>query len=252
MRRDSVKQTSYCESSVHEAIEKIKSLLHLNKAHYENALEVSEKVNQYSSNGNQDEQLQLEILKSSYLDTVKMLVNFLDKKDEYTKGHCERVTKFTVAIGQALNLSDLDILNLEFAALLHDIGKLAVPDEIINKEGKLTMQEYEIVKMHPAVGYELIKDIPFLDVSKKILLQHHERVDGKGYPLGLKDDQIDIKAKILSIADAYDAMTSSRPYRKDGLPKEQAISQLKLCTGSQFDKNIVDIFIELLKSGEAA
>lgn len=247
-----MKKISYCESSVQEAIDKIKKLLHQSNVHYEDTLVISENISHYNYNSKQNEQLQLEILESSYLDTVKMLVNFLDKKDEYTKGHCERVTKFTVAIGQALNLSDLDILNLEFAALLHDIGKLALPDEIINKEGKLSMQEYEIVKMHPAVGYELIDDISFLDVSKKILLQHHERIDGKGYPLGLTDDQIDIKAKILSIADAYDAMTSSRPYRQDGLPKELAISQLKLCTGSQFDKDIVDVFIKLLKSDEAA
>jgi putative nucleotidyltransferase with HDIG domain len=181
-----------------------------------------------------------------------MLVNFLDHKDEYTKGHCQRVTKLAVAIGQALDFSDVDIQNLEFAALLHDIGKLAVPDDIINKEGKLTMQEYEIVKMHPAVGYEIIKDISFLDGSKKILLQHHERIDGRGYPIGLTDHQIDIGSKILSIADAYDAMTSSRPYRKDGLSQEQAIEQLELSTGGQFDKTIVDVFISLLMSGEAA
>jgi putative nucleotidyltransferase with HDIG domain len=230
-----VKQVLINKDSILEAIESMNILLQQNCKHFKYALEALE-----------------EEICSSYLDTVKMLVNFLDHKDEYTKGHCQRVTKLAVAIGQALDFSDVDIQNLEFAALLHDIGKLAVPDDIINKEGKLTMQEYEIVKMHPAVGYEIIKDISFLDGSKKILLQHHERIDGRGYPIGLTDHQIDIGSKILSIADAYDAMTSSRPYRKDGLSQEQAIEQLELSTGGQFDKTIVDVFISLLMSGEAA
>ncbi|MDF2597099.1 MAG: metal dependent phosphohydrolase [Clostridia bacterium] len=223
------------KESALEAVKNMNLLLQQNSKKFKHALQILE-----------------EEVSPSYLDTVKMLVNFLDHKDEYTKGHCERVTKLAVAIGQALDLSAMDILNLEFAALLHDIGKLAIPDDIMNKEGKLTAQEYEIIKMHPAIGYELIEDISFLDVSKKILLQHHERVDGRGYPIGLMNQQIDIMTKILSIADAYDAMTSSRPYRKDGLSQEQAIEQLELGTGSQFDKNVVDVFISILLSGEAA
>jgi HD-GYP domain-containing protein (c-di-GMP phosphodiesterase class II) len=230
IRRDSVNK-----DLVLEAVKNMNLLLQQNSKNFKYTFQILE-----------------EEMSSSCLDTVKMLVNFLDHKDEYTKGHCERVTKLAVAMGQALDFSDKDILDLEFAALLHDIGKLAIPDDIINKEGKLTVQEYEIVKMHPAVGYELIKGISFLDVSKKILLQHHERVDGRGYPIGLMDHQIDIMSKILSIADAYDAMTSSRPYRKNGLSREQAIEQLELCTGSQFDKNVVDVFISILMSGEAA
>ncbi|MDF2840094.1 MAG: hypothetical protein K0Q99_866 [Clostridia bacterium] len=236
-------QISIYERFVHKAIEEVKEMMN-------NCGDFEEEQNTCKSSANV--QLQMEVGRSSYLDTVKMLVNFLDNKDEYTKRHCERVTKHAVSIGRALDLNDVDLFNLEFASLLHDIGKLAVPDQILNKEGKLTTKEYEIVKLHPIAGYDIIKDISFLEVSRDILLQHHERIDGTGYPLGLNDEKIDIKSKILAVADAYDAMTNSRPYRKDGLSMEQAICQLEHCRGSQFDENIVDTFIGLLKSGDAA
>lgn len=229
-----MKQISLYEDAIHEAVNEINKMLRQIDAECMDLHTITEKQ------------------KRSYLDSVRMLVNFLDHKDEYTRGHCERVTKYAVMLGQALEMGERDILNLELAALLHDIGKLAVPDEIINKEGRLTVQEYEIIKMHPAVGYELLKDISFLEVSKKVLLQHHERIDGKGYPQGLNDPQINIMSKILSIADAYDAMTSSRPYRKEGLSKENAIGQLELSKGSQFDTEIVDVFIRLIQTGEVA
>lgn len=247
-----MKQFSVNDSSLEETIIKIKVLLQKENEEYAASIDDFAQLVSYEIIEHPQTYCEVQQLRSCYLNSAKMLVNFLGNKDQYTKGHCERVTKFTVAIGHALNFSDMDILDLELAAMLHDIGKLAVPDEIIKKEGKLTMQEYEIVKMHPVVGYELIKDISFLDVSKNILLQHHERIDGKGYPHGLVDKEIDIKSKILAVADAYDAMTSSRPYKMKGLSKTQAINQLKLCTGSQFDKNIVNIFIKLLKSGTAA
>lgn len=241
---------SLYDESIYEVIEEIERMLQQSTDNAD--IQVISEQEAQNNKSSQPMQLKRDISKSSYLDTVNMLINFLDYKDEFTKGHCERVARLAMAIGRALDLSDIDLLNLEFAALLHDIGKLIVPDNIINKEGKLTLHEYEIVKMHPIVGYTLIKDIAFLDVSKRILLQHHERVDGKGYPMGLDDDQLDVKAKILSVADAYDAMTGIRPYRKEGLSMKQAIHQLETCKGSQFDGNIVDVFISLLKSGEAA
>lgn len=204
----------------------------------------------YNKELRQIEKLELPHERTHYIEHAKSLLRFLDSKDEYTKGHCERVTEYTMAIGRAMDFDDIDIMHLELAGMLHDIGKLAVPDEIINKEGKLTEQEYEIIKIHPAAGYRMLQDISFLETCKSILLQHHERVDGKGYPLGLQDTQINLCSKIISVADAYDAMTSSRPYRKRGLSKEQAIEQLESCKGSQFDKNIVDVFIGLLKAAD--
>lgn len=247
-----MKQCKLCEDTIVEAIEAINEMLKHDNAEHLRSLRTYIERPFYEANtvlqgvNISDQQ------RDSYLDYVKMLVAFLDHKDEYTKGHCERVTKYAIMLGQALEMDERDIMNLELAALLHDIGKIAVPDDIINKEGRLSAQEYEIIKLHPAVGYELIKDISFLEVSKRILLQHHERIDGKGYPLGLNEPEIDMMSRVLSIADAYDAMTSSRPYRKDALSKESAIGQLELSRGSQFDSNIVDVFISLLQSDEVA
>jgi len=250
-RRDGMKHHNACEDTIMGAIEAINRVLKHNGTNYSRDFEpyIAES---YQADMALEEPQIFERHRESYLNSVKMLVAFLDHKDEYTKGHCERVTRYAVMLGQALAMDERDIMNLELAALLHDIGKLAVPDDIINKEGKLTAQEYDIIKMHPAVGYELIKDIAFLEVSKNVLLQHHERIDGKGYPLGLNGAEIDTMSRILSIADAYDAMTSSRPYRKDALSKESAIGQLKMSRGSQFDTDIVDVFIRLLQSDEVA
>lgn len=236
------------DRSVQKAVEKIKTILEHNSFDYLTIKEISEKSTDYQLMNDSVQQIRLEKRKSGYLDAIRMLVSFLDHKDEYTKHHCERVTKYAVAIGQAYDFNETEIVNLEFAALLHDIGKLATPDEIINKEGKLTDWEYEIVKKHPAAGYDIIKGISFLDASSDVLLQHHERVDGKGYPLGLTGSEIGLGSKILAVADAYDAMTSTRPYRKEGLSQDQAIQQLESCKGSQFDGGVVDTFIELLKS----
>ncbi len=229
--------------TVQQAVERIEKLLQeRNKLHMNDLEDFNEIL--------RDETIKVESAheKTHYIEHAKNLLRFLEHKDEYTKGHCERVTEYTIAIGRAMEFDDNDIMHLELAGMLHDIGKLAVPDEIINKEGKLTEQEYEIIKGHPAAGYRLLENITFLETSKSILLQHHERVDGKGYPLGLRDSEINLCSKIISVADAYDAMTSSRPYRKSALSKEQAMQQLEICKGSQFDRNIVDVFIELLKS----
>lgn len=185
-------------------------------------------------------------VKSDCLLTVKKLASSLETKDNYTKNHCERVTRYSLAIAKKMELSQEEIKNLEFAGLLHDIGKIVIPDEIINKSGKLTEEEYCIIKKHPEIGHEILKDMDFLDLSSKVLLQHHERVDGKGYPYGLSGDRINKLSKILAVADAYDAMTSERPYRKKPFTKEQAIAEFNKNRNTQFDSEIVDIFIDIL------
>lgn len=235
------------DRSVQQAVDKIKAMLqHSSFDCYSVLEENSKKSTEYLSINKGVQQHAKR--RSGYLDTVRMLVNFLNYKDEYTNGHCERVAQYTVAMGQAYDFDETKIVELEFAALLHDIGKLAIPDEIINKEGKLSDQEYEIVKQHPVAGYEIIKGISFLDASSNVLLQHHERVDGKGYPMGLISNEIGLGSKILAVADAYDAMTSERPYRKRAFSYNQAIAQLEFYKGSQFDGEVVDTFIKLLKS----
>ena len=215
----------------------------------EEILEQSLKIKNYSE---EKETMNIELsnileeLKKNYLSTVRALASAIEANDKYTWGHCERVANISIAIAKAMGLGKEDISILEFAALLHDIGKLGISPEILNKKGKLTQEEFEIVKRHPGIGYEILSEVEFLYDSRKVLLQHHERVDGNGYPQGLYGDNIVSLAKIMAIADAYDAMTSSRPYREIPLTKEQAIEELVKGRGTQFDEEIVDCFIELL------
>lgn len=191
-------------------------------------------------------------IRANYLCTVKDLANSLEEKDEYTKNHCERVTKYSLVIAKKMGLNEEELLSLEFAGLLHDIGKIGIPIEIINKEGTLTYEEYEVIKRHPEIGHDLLKSMAFLDSSNRILLQHHERIDGKGYPYGLEAREIDKLAKILAVADAYDAMTTVRPYRIDRLTKEQVINEFVRHRNTQFDEDVVDVFVDILSGGDIA
>jgi putative nucleotidyltransferase with HDIG domain len=189
-------------------------------------------------------------IRASYLCTVRKLTDSLEEKDNYTKGHCERVTTYSLEIAKKMGMNEEELLILEFAGLLHDIGKLGIPSEIINKEGILTNEEFEIIKKHPEIGYDLLKNMTFLDTSNRILLQHHERIDGKGYPYGLESDDIDEMAKILAVADAFDAMTTVRPYRMNTLSNEQAIVEFMRNKNTQFDETVVDVFIDMLSKGD--
>lgn len=191
-------------------------------------------------------------IRSNYLYTVRKLADSLEEKDDYTKDHCDRVTKYSLIIAKKMGLNEEELLSLEFAGMLHDIGKVGIPSEIINKRGFLTGEEYEVIKRHPEIGFDLLKSMAFLDSSSRILLQHHERIDGKGYPYGLEADEIDQLAKILAIADAYDAMTTVRPYRMDRLTNEQVIGEFTRHKNTQFDEKIVEIFVDILSNGELA
>lgn len=183
-----------------------------------------------------------------FYEIILCLSKAIEYKDMYTKGHCERVQNIALKIANELGLSDEDKNVLKVACLLHDIGKIGVKEEILNKEAPLTVYEYEQIKQHPLIGYNILKDLDFMKRIQKIVLQHHERVDGKGYPYGLKGEEIDLLAKIISVADAYDAMTSDRPYRK-AFAKDQALKELQRCAGSQFDKGIVEKLIALAQKG---
>lgn len=191
-------------------------------------------------------------IRASYMTEVIDLANSIEEKDKYTRNHCERVTTYSLAIAKRMGLNKEDLLILEFAGMLHDIGKIGIPSEIINKQGILTNEEYEIIKKHPEIGFELLKDMSFLDTSNRVLLQHHERIDGTGYPYGLANGEIDRLAKILAVADAYDAMTTVRPYRVNRLSNEQAIMEFNKNKNTQFDEDIVDIFIDILNQGGIA
>jgi diguanylate cyclase (GGDEF)-like protein len=178
-------------------------------------------------------------------ETINTIMKSLYEKNPREESHSQRVSKYCEKIGEALNLSKDRINLLSVAGILHDIGKIAIDDQILDKPGKLTDEEYQMIKKHPEIGYRILSASPqYLELSKDIL-HHHERYDGKGYPQGLKGENIPLNSRIISVADAYDAMIYSRPYRSS-LTKEEAIKELKRCSGSQFDSEIVEKFIEIL------
>lgn len=189
-----------------------------------------------------------EKLKGALESTVNALSVIVAQKDPYTAGHNERVARIAMTLGHSMGLSPSRIETLRVAGNLHDIGKISVPGEILNKQGRLTPEEYEQVKIHPEAGFEILKDIPFHGPVAEIVLQHHERYDGSGYPRGLKRDEAMLEARILSVADIYEALTSDRPYRA-GLPHEQAMAHIIRQAGKQICPLCACAFIAANKSG---
>ena len=186
----------------------------------------------------------------SYFETVRALANAIDEKDAYTGGHCERVMEYSMKIAAEMGLNESELNDLKFGSILHDIGKIGIAENILNKEGKLSQEEYGEIKKHPIKGDNILKNLNFLTNCRRIIHEHHERIDGKGYPGGLDGDHIYFLAKIVCVADAYDAMTSCRPYRNGELSKEQAIEEMLRNKGTQFDPEIVDAFISYLNREE--
>jgi len=177
---------------------------------------------------------------------IYALAATVDAKDHYTYGHSRKVSDYSVAIAEALGVPQDRIATIRAAGLLHDIGKVSIPDSILNKKGALTDQEWEPVKAHPKLGVEILKHVIDLVNCLPAILHHHEHYDGKGYPSGLKGDSIPIEARILAIADAYDAMTSLRPYREQ-ISSQQALNELKRCAGIQFDSELVESFCKIIQ-----
>ncbi|RJQ29301.1 MAG: HD domain-containing protein [Peptococcaceae bacterium] len=188
-------------------------------------------------------------LHESYLSTIRALVSALGIKDPYTKGHSDAVAKHAVAIARRLGLSPQEIEGIEVAAVLHDIGKIGIREAILNKPGKLDEEELRNVKKHPQFSLEILNGINFPWDVKPVICAHHERYDGKGYPAGLKGGEIPLGARIIAVADLYDAMTSDRAYRK-ALSKKVVVEELKRVAGTQLDPEIVKVFMEVLASGE--
>ena len=188
-------------------------------------------------------------LHESYLSTIRALASAIEVKDIYTKGHSDSVARCAVKIAKRLNLSPHEIEGIEVAAILHDVGKIGIKEDILNKPGKLDDEEWKEVKKHPESSMKILDGINFPWDIKPIVYAHHERYDGKGYPNGLKGEEIPLGARILGVADLYDAMTSNRAYRK-GLSKEVVIEELKRVSGTQIDPKIGEVFIEMLLQGE--
>lgn len=187
-----------------------------------------------------------ESLNTGYIQTVMSLVNAIEAKDSYTSGHCQRVMEISCEIAAHMNLEEDIIEDLRYAAILHDIGKIGISASILNKTDKLTDQEYEEIKKHPQISYNILKNVEFLGQGLRAILEHHEKYNGSGYPYGLKGEEISLLGRILCIADAFDAMTSDRTYRK-GMTMELAINEIERCKGIQFDPEISDVFIKMIR-----
>jgi len=186
-------------------------------------------------------------LEENTINTIATLQIALEEKDPYTAGHTKRVTEFGQMIGQGMGLSALELHTLVCACQIHDIGKLVIDVSCIQKPGPLSADEWDRVTQHPAIGHNIVQPLSFLGREGAIILQHHERIDGKGYPGNLLGHQLDPLAKIVTVADSYDAMTSKRSY-KINKSVEEAIEELYKCSGTQFDPQVVEVFTKLLRS----
>lgn len=196
---------------------------------------------------------QIEELKKQKKDVceqaIRTLLNALKAKDLYTYGHCMRVAHFSLLLGKELKFNEEDLYQLEVAALFHDIGKVGTPDAILGKPSRLEEDEFLIMKEHPSLSGEILSSFTEFAEAAKFATHHHERFDGRGYPDKLKGDEIPLMSRIILIADTFDAMTSTRPYRK-GLPYQVAFNELIEFSGSQFDPGLVEHFISALKREE--
>lgn len=190
-------------------------------------------------------------LKGPFYDVIKSIALALDSEDKYTRGHSMRVTLYSILLAKELGVSQTDIEKLEIASLLHDIGKVGISEEILQKSTGLTDVEYEIMKTHSENAEKIITGIKKLENIIPIVRHHHERWDGRGYPDKLQGEEIPFFARIVALADTYDAMTSTRPYRK-ALSHDEAIKEIKKCAGTQFDPILAEKFIEIQNKIKAA
>lgn len=183
-----------------------------------------------------------EIRKEYFELSIRTLLSALKCKDDYTWGHSLRVAYFCVSVGKEMNLNPDELYELEVSALFHDLGKIGVPDAVLKKPSRLTDEEFLEMKLHPTKSFEILQDFPIFSKMATNAKYHHERFDGRGYPEGLKAEAIPLFSRIILIADTFDAMTSTRPYRK-GLPFEVAFAELREFAGTQFDPEVVEKFI---------
>lgn len=188
-----------------------------------------------------------EKLENAYLESIQTLRYTVEAKDTYTRGHSDRVAEYSVLLGKYLGLDESQLKTLKIGGLFHDVGKIGVPDSILQKESKLTDEEYSEIKNHPSIGAHILSSATIFKDIIPIVKHHHERYDGHGYPGQLQGENIPYFARITAIADTFDAMTSKRSYR-DSLPIEKVISEFNRCKGTQFDEKLADIFLNILEN----
>ena len=189
-------------------------------------------------------------IEAGYLSTVQAMVQVTDARERYAAGHAERVRAYCAAAADALGLDAGQRGTLELAALFHDLGHVGVPETVLNKPGELTAEEWALVRRHPLLGVSILKQVPRMEAVVPVILQHHERYDGQGYPAGLLGDDSSLLAQVLAVADAYEAMTSTRPHR-GALPREQAIAELERNSGTQFSPRVVEALIGATEAADA-
>jgi HD-GYP domain-containing protein (c-di-GMP phosphodiesterase class II) len=189
-----------------------------------------------------------EEIHEAFLGSVTALSLSIEKRDTYTGGHTKRVLDFALAIGEEMGLTEKELHDLKLSAILHDVGKIGIPDNVLNKPAPLDDAEFKIMKRHPKIGAAIMGKIPFFKDILPGMRYHHETMDGKGYPYGLRGEQIPLQARIVAVADAFDAMTSNRPYR-DGMPVAKAVGELRRCSDTQFDGKVVEAFVRAIESG---
>jgi len=182
----------------------------------------------------------------AYEATVSALCQAVETKDLYTRGHSERVSRGSVMIAREIGMHSERVDAIRYAGMLHDVGKLGVPTKVLQKTGKLTEEEYAAIQLHPLRGMDIVREIGFLDEALAGIMHHHERIDGRGYPMGLAGDEIPEFARVLAVADAFDSMTSTRSYR-GARPVEEAVAELRKWSGTQFDPAFVDAFVAAIK-----
>lgn len=189
--------------------------------------------------------------KTQYIQTVDTLMHAMEARDKYTEGHSQRVAELAAMIAKELKYSDSKIERLHMAALLHDVGKIGIDDNILNKPGRLSREEYETIKAHPEIGYGILKDIKNLEDILPIVRNHHERYDGKGYPDGKTHEQLELDVFIIQLADTIDAMATDRPYRS-ALTEEQMLDEINKYSGSQFHPKVVEAYLNILEKQKKA
>jgi ribonuclease P protein subunit RPR2 len=185
-------------------------------------------------------------LQRTYLDTMKSLARVVEAKDRTTRGHLDRTQAYGIALARKIDPALVETPTLGYGFFLHDIGKVGVPENILCKEGPLTPEEWDVMREHPMVGADIVAPMGFLAETVTLIKHHHERFDGTGYPDGLEGEQIPLSARIFSVADAFDAMTSDRPYR-DSMGIDRALGEIRGGSGTQFDPEIVRAFVEMIE-----
>jgi len=182
------------------------------------------------------------VVKKDHLDSVKVLAEAIDAKDPYTRGHSDRVRRMSLRIALPMGFAEDRLENLEYGALLHDIGKIGIKDEVLQKPGVLSPEEYQYIQEHPLIGVKIVEGMDFFKDKIPMIRNHHEHFDGSGYPDGLAEEAIPFEARIIAVPDAFDAMTSLRPHRR-AIPVDEVIKEMERCKGKQFDPKILEIFM---------